>query len=157
MALVVDSLTGPLTTFFETPPEGFDNCAAEWARIMFDYSITLTPAVVPPLAAKEVLFSALESIFISGAASPGSSAATAFGMESAFLSFAISLGTGIIPPFTFTPANAPPGLIGFAGLLGLPYPATAEAAATGVGNAIHSWMLTGSAVNPAGPTTVPWT
>jgi hypothetical protein len=74
-------------------------------------------------------------------------------METAFASFASTVGTGMAPAFIATP---PPGAVGFAAQFAGPYPETHADAGDQIGSLIDTWMRTGTAVPSGGGSPVPW-
>ena len=157
MALVAASLVGNLSGIFESPPLTVEGCAEAWAEAMFSYSALLTPPVSPPVAAQAALTTQLVSIFSAATSAPVDPNVAALRMEEAWYTFAVSLGAGMLPPFTASPANIPLlGGVGFSTLFE-ERPDTTLEAAQNVGNAIDSWMRTGTAVNSTTSVTVPWT
>ena len=120
-------------------------CAADWASAISSYAAAVVPASTTVAAAAATLQTALISAFNSGAASAP--------METAFLTFATTVGGGMAPAFVAVP---PPSPVGFAGLFSTPYPSTHSAAATGVKNAIDAWAKTGTATPSGGGSPVNW-
>jgi len=155
MPLVRDDLKDALVSLFLAPPVDFEGCAESWANALASYSETMSPLLVAsPEPARIVLKASLLSAF----SNPANSAdVTSTAMETAWRTFAIALGASIAPPFTSTPVNVPPGLVGFRLLFLIdPFPETHDAAADAVAGAIHSWMLTGTATNTTTGATIPW-
>lgn len=148
MALIQSNLENALTSFFEDPPETAALCARKWAEAMSDYALPIIPPTTTAVAASEALAAALTPIF----ATSLTAAVTSAGMEAAWLVFATSLGTGMLPTWAATP---PAGLVGFSGLFAA-RPLTHREAAANFALSIHLWMTTGTAVNVGTGATVNW-
>lgn len=149
MPLIQSNLEDALTSFFEDPPETAPLCAEQWADAMKNYVLPIVPPSTTAEPASLALSAALTPIFETSL----SASVTAIGMETAWLAFATSLGLGMAPAWVATP---PPGLIGFLSLFTAPPPLTHREAAANFSNAIHIWMLTGTAVNSSSGATVSW-
>lgn len=150
MPLDPASLTTGLTGLFSDPPSTAAECAAEWASSMKDYAIAIIPASTTVETAAQVLETNLTGIFETSL----DENVTAVQMETAFLTFATSVGAGMQPAYTATP---PPGLIDFATLFSARPETHAQAASDFVGK-IDPWMRTGTAkLNSPPMNTVNWT
>jgi hypothetical protein len=149
MPLIQSNLENALASFFDDPPETAALCAENWADAMRDYALPIVPPSTTAAAAALALSAALTPIFETSL----SPSVTAIGMETAWLAFATSLGSGMAPGWVSTP---PPGLIGFLALFSAPPPSTAQEAASNFSNAIHIWMSTGIAVNSTSGASVNW-
>ena len=114
---------------------------------MGSYTSSIVPPSTTVAAAQGTLQTALASAFAAPNAAPA--------MESAFTTFATSVGLGMAGAgFASTP---PPGPVGFATLFSGPKPETHSAAALQISNAIDAWMRTGIATLVAPPNTPqPW-
>lgn len=146
MPLDLPGLTSDLQDLFTSPPATREDCAQAWADAMASYAEGIVPPSAAVAGAAATLAGALVTAFGSAAAAPG--------MESAFASFAVTVGGGMVG-YTPTP---PPSPVGFASqFAGGPQP-TQAAAADAFANLIHGWLTTGSSVLIAPPNTVtPWT
>lgn len=118
--------------------------ASAWASAMGTYATAIVPASTAVAAASAAMVGGLSGFNVAGAA--------AGKLEAAFATFAASVGTGMAPAFVATP---PAGIVGFASLFGSTY-ATHNAAATAIGNAIDSWMRTGTATPSGGGSPIAW-
>lgn len=146
MPLVSAALQADLEDLMANPGATAAACAALWAGAFGSYAASVVPASTTVPAAQTALQSALAAAF----ATPSAVAA----MDSAFTAAAVTIAGGMAPAFAGVP---PPSPIGWAALLAEPYSATHAEAATKVANAIHAWMLTGTATLVAPPNTpVPW-
>jgi hypothetical protein len=144
MALNVVGLESDLAELFADPPATIALCAQAWASAMQAYASGIIPASVTVTAAAATLQSSLVSAF-------GSQGGAAALMETAFAAFAVTVGGGMAG-FVATP---PPAPVGFA-TLGSAQPDTHSGAAEDWAQAIHSWMITGSATPTIGGPPVLW-
>lgn len=149
MPLIQSNLENSLASFFEDPPETASLCAQEWANAMRDYTLPIIPASTTVAAAAEVLALTLTPLFETSL----TPSITALGMETAWMIFATTVGTGMTPAFVSTP---PVGVIGFLGLFDRPPPSTHREAAADFARSIHLWMLTGLGTNSASGAVVNW-
>lgn len=150
MALDTDALTSELLTLFSAPPTTAAECADQWASAMQSFSENIIPVSTTVAAAASTLATTLTTIFETSV----DRASTAAQMESAFLTFATSVGAGMQPTYTALP---PPGAVGFATLFTL-LPLTADEAVNNFVSAIDPWMKTGTATRNSAPfDTVSWT
>lgn len=119
-------------------------CAQAWADAAEAWADGIVPVSTTVSAAAATLASALDAAF-------GSSTVAA-SMESAFLAFATTVGSGMAG---YTPVP-PPGPIGFATMF-LTNESTRQAGVNKVANALDTWMRTGTGTLIAPPNTVvPW-
>lgn len=144
MALDDSGLESDLEDLFGDPPATIAACAAAWADAIEQYASGVVPASTTVTTAAATLETALVSAF-------GSSGGAAALMETAFATFAASVGGGMAG-FVPTP---PPDLVGFA-LLGAEQPETHADAAGDWAEAIHAWMTTGTATPSIGGSPVTW-
>lgn len=122
--------------------------AAAWASAVGAYAAGVFPASTTIAAATAGLQSALADAF-----AEEEPADVMAGIESAFGDFADMIALGMAVAYT---GAAPAGEVGFADLLDEPTD-DASAAAEAVADAIHAWMLTGTATLNSPPGTVsPW-
>jgi len=143
MPLVAATLKSALESCFADPPPNAAGCAQSWASAMGSYA----GAIVPPSTTIPAAQSALQTALASAFAAPNAAPA----MESAFSSFAVTVGTGMAAAgFAATP---PPSPIGLAALFSGPKPATHSDAALQISNAIDTWLRTGIATLVAPPNT----
>lgn len=148
MPLDSPGLEADLESLFAAPPATSALCAQAWADAVEGYSSGIVPASTTVTASAAALATALGSAFTGS-----DKTATAAAMESAFATFAASVGAGMAG-YTPTP---PPGSLGFAALMEEPFPETHADAATVWADAIHAWMTTGIGTLIAPPNTVvPW-
>ena len=145
MPLDTTKLYDGLLDVASSPGPDIASCAQQWADAMKEYASAIVPASTAVNAAAAALKTALEGAFAAGAAPPG--------METAFATFATSVGAGMAPAFVATPPSGP---VGFATQFAKPFPATHEAAATALSGLINTWMKSGTATPPGG-TPVNWT
>lgn len=147
MPLVAATLKTALESCFASPPPGASGCAQAWADAMGSYAGAVVPPSTTISAAKSTLQAALTAAFSAPNAAPA--------MESAFTSFAATVGLGMAGAgFAATP---PPGPVGLAVLFSGPKPPTHSAAALQISSAIDTWMRTGIATLIAPPNTPqPW-
>lgn len=145
MPLNESALSGGLTSLFSNPPPSAAACAEQWASATQSWASGIVPASTTVASAAATLRSSLASAF----GVPDSAQA----MESAFATFAASVGAGMTG-FVPTP---PPAPIGFASQFSGPKPATASDAAHAISTRIDTWMRTGLSTLIAPPNTVtPW-
>jgi len=145
MSLNAAGLKSDLAALAASPPATVAACAQAWADAVEAYCAGIVPASTTVSAAAATLVGALTTAFEAEAAAPG--------MESAFASFASTVGGGMAPAFVATP---PPAPVGFAAQFAGAFPATHAQAGEEIGGLIHDWMVTGSAVPAAGGAAVPW-
>lgn len=146
MPLNPSALSGGLASLFASPPPDAAACGNSWADAVQGWASGIVPPSTTVSAAVPALAGALISAF--------SHADSASDMESAFASFAATVGGGMAG-YVPTP---PAGPVGFASLFGGPKPATADAAANAIANLIDTWMRTGLSTLIAPPNTpVFWT
>jgi hypothetical protein len=155
MPLAPSTLQSDLAAFFAAPPvvmAGDDvdytssrsACASEWADAMTSYAAAVVPASTTVAAASAVLLSSLASAF----ATPSAAAA----VDTAFQTWAASVGAGMAPAFVAVPPPSPPG---FAAGLGTTQASHGAAAAYWSG-LIDTWCRTGTATPSGGGSAVPW-
>ncbi len=154
MPLDTPGLTSGLTTLFSGPPSGFDGCAEEWGDVVESYSTDIVPISTAVAAAVATLKTDLEAAFRAGQAD-GTGVVLASQLETAFATFAATVGVGMLPLFSATP---PPGLVGWLpALQETPFPETHAIAANKYSSLIDTWMRTGTATRTVSPfDTVPW-
>lgn len=139
------TLASDIQSATESPGDTAAACAQTWATLMGAYFTGVTPPSTAVSAAQATLQASLVSAF---ASAPGAGLAL---METAFLAFATTIGTGMAPAFIAVPPVLP---VGFAGLA----PAeTAGEAASNLANLISTWAQTGTATPAVGGSPVPWT
>lgn len=148
MPLIQPALESSLLPLFQNPPSSASSCAQSWGQALAAYSSSVFPVSSTSIAASELLSLSLSSIFETSQ----SSEVTAAGMESAFLSFAVLLGGGMLPGWVATP---PAGLVGFSTLFSA-RPLTHAEAVSSFASRIHLWMLTGTATQVGTGTVVSW-
>lgn len=148
MPLGPSTLAQQLSSIAENPPPSSAACGQAWANAVGAYAASVVPPSTTVSAATSTLAGALAGAFASPAAAPG--------METAFLSFATTLGLGMAGAgFTGAPPVAP---VGFAPQFAGPKPLTHDAAAQTLATLIDTWMKTGIATLIAPPNTPqPWT
>lgn len=145
MPLAIAALQSGLLSVASDPPGGPTDCAAAWADAVSAWAAGIVPPSSAVAAAAGVLEGALASAFQTTNAAPL--------MESAFLTFATSVGGGMAG-YVPTPPVAP---IGFATEFAPPYPASHAEAAANIASLIDTWMRTGIATLAVPPNTVlPW-
>ncbi|MEQ9075558.1 MAG: hypothetical protein RLP09_17005 [Sandaracinaceae bacterium] len=144
MPLDLPVLTAELQAVAAEPPSTVAECAASWAAAAGDHALGVVPASSTVAVAASALEAALVTAFSAGAAAPG--------METAFASFAVTIGGGMAG-FVPTP---PAGPVGFATQFAGPKPATHAAAAGAVAALIDTWMRTGTATPSGGGAPVSW-
>jgi len=145
MALDPDGLEADLASLAASGFGDTASAAQAWADAVESYAAAIIPASTTVSTAAATLKGALQTAFDSGAA--------AGGMETAFASFASTVGTGMAPSFTATP---PPGEVGFASQFAGTHPETHAAAGAQVASLIDAWMKTGTATPSAGGSPVNW-
>ncbi len=145
MALNLAALTSGIQSVCADPADSAGGCAQAWADAMGDYAATVVPPSTTVVLAKQALAAALAGAFASPTAAPG--------MESAFATFAVSVGAGMAPAFVAAP---PPSPVGFASLFAQPPPATHAAAAAALAARVQAWMVTATATPAAGGAPIPW-
>jgi hypothetical protein len=146
MPLNASALSSGLASLFSNPPPSAAACAEQRASAAQSWAAGIVPPSAAVAAAKSALQSALAGAFGAPNAAPA--------MESAFASFAVTVGGGMAG-YVPTP---PAGPVGFAAQFDGPKPATANAAASAIASKIDVWMKTGIATLVAPPNTVvPWT
>jgi hypothetical protein len=122
--------------------------AEKWAEAMQTYVAFIVPAATPLSIATAGVALEIE-LEVAFATEDAASA-----METAFLNFATTVGSGMAPPFIATP---PPNPVGFATLFAAsPPPATHAEGAQDFTDAIDAWMKTGTAVPSGGGPPVFW-
>lgn len=141
------ALSSGLEAVASDPPGGPSACADAWADAVESWATGIVPASTTVALAAATLAGALTAAFESGAA--------AAPMETAFVTFAASVGAGMAAAgYTATP---PPAQVGFSAQFSGPYPPSHAVAADAVTNLIDAWMRTGLATLAAPPNTVvPW-
>lgn len=152
MPLNKAALQSDLLDLFESPPDSAEGCAAAWGDAVESHATDVFPESSTVTAAANVLAATLANLFVTE--TPVSNAASfAAKMETAFLTYATAVGAGMSPAYTATP---PAGSVGFYSLF-LTARGTAEEAASDFADAIHAWMLTGTATQTTSPfSTVNW-
>ncbi len=145
MPLNVAGLQSALSAQFASPASSSPGCAQQWADAMRDYALAIVPPSASNAGAASALNAALAAAFATPAAAPA--------MESAFASFAATLGAGMAPAFVSVP---PPRPVGFAAQFAA-QPPTHQAAAAAIAGLIDSWMRVGTATPSVGGPPVPWT
>lgn len=144
MPLNYPLLVERLNSLFTSPPSTIEECAQLWASAIRDYSLTISPPTTTVLAASQALVPLLVSAFRTTNAQPG--------MAQAFAAWAGILGSGMAPTFASTPPVVP---INFSSVFAS-QSATHLEAAQKFALVIHSWVLTGIAVNTVSGATVNW-
>lgn len=145
MPLDPDGLKSDLESLASDTHDDNASAAQAWADAVEAYAAAIVPASTTVSAAAETLSGALTTAFESGdAAGP---------METAFATFAATVGTGMAPAFTATP---PPGEVGFASQFAGAHPETHADAGDQVGALIDAWMKTGTATPSGGGSPVNW-
>lgn len=145
MALDPSGLTADLTANFATPGATYAACGQQWADAMQAYATGIVPASTTVTTAAATLASDLAAAFALADAIPS--------METAFATFAATVGLGMAPAFTAVP---PPGAAGFAAQFGGGHPVTHADAASAISGIIDTWMRTGTATPSGGGAPVPW-
>lgn len=143
MSLDPAGLKTDIEALASSPPATIALCATAWADAMGAYAADVVPASTTVASATATLDAALALAFDNT-----DEATTAAAMETAFATFATSVGAGMAPAFVATP---PPGLVGFAALMVPPFPSTHSEAAEDVRDIIDAWMKTGLAQAAGGP------
>jgi hypothetical protein len=155
MPLSPSSLQSELAALFANPPVVMDGddvdypasrlaCAQAWADAMTAYASAVVPASATMVSASFTLVTLLASAFATGSAGAA--------VDSAFQSWAASLGVGMGPAFVAVPPPSPPG---FAAGLGTAQASHASAAAYWAG-LIDSWARTATATPAGGGAPAPW-
>jgi hypothetical protein len=145
MPLDTTELFDGLLDVAANPGPDIPTCAQQWADAVEAYATAIVPASTTVSTAASALKSDLEVAF----AVPLGAAPL---METAFATFATTVGTGMAPAFTATP---PPGPVGFATQFAL-FPATHALAATALTNLIDAWAKTGTATPSGGGSPQNW-
>jgi hypothetical protein len=147
MPLVAATLQSGLQSAFASPAPDYAGCAQAWANAVGSYAAAIAPPSATVAAAQSALSGALASAFAAPNAVPG--------MESAFASFAATIGAGMAGAgFSAIP---PPAPVGFGPQFAGPKPATHADAAGQIAALVDAWMHTGIAVLIAPPNTPqPW-
>lgn len=152
MALVSDIFKSGLGKTFDTEnpqfvefPSSLADAAEKWADAFDKYASQVTPPSTTATQAKQVF----KSTFLTIQGSNGPAV-----LPQCFAAYAAVLSTGMQPAFTGTPpvgtpilASIPP--IGLAG-------AKASVCIDMIATIVHSWMLTGIAINNSSGVAVTW-
>jgi len=139
MPLAKSALKSALQSLAENPPSTAAECAAQWASGMTAYAV----AIVPPSTTVAAAASALQAALASAFSPPDASGA----METAFLTFATTVASGMSPAFVGVPPVNP---VGFSAQFAASKPDTAADGADAFADLIDTWMKTGQA-SPASP------
>jgi hypothetical protein len=152
MALNPSQLQTDLQAVFANPSITPATLGGQWGTAFTTYATGIVPVSTTVAAAGTTLASSLASVF----SSQGSASSKASAMESAFLTWATSVGAGMVG-YVPTP---PSGLIGFLAEMSKDpedWATTHAAAALLWKNKFHAWMTTGFSTLIALPNTVvPW-
>ena len=147
MPLLKAALNQGLPAAEDAPyPDSVAAAANAWATAVQGWAAGILPPSTTVAAAVSALEPQLVAAFSSGdAAGP---------MDSAFVSFAVVLGAGMLPAYLATPPAGPPG---FASIFAQPAPETRAEGVERVAALLDSWMRTGTAQLVLPPKTVtPW-
>jgi hypothetical protein len=146
MPLALPALKQGLERTFAGPGATAPLCAQGWADAVSAYTAAIVPPSTTVTAAALALSGALGTAFLAPNAVPS--------MEAAFAAFGAAVGLGMA---SFAPIP-PAGPVGFASLFSAAQPATHAEAAARIGDAIHTWLTTGTStlLIPPGSPPVTW-
>lgn len=141
MALNPSGAKTTLGNLFSNPVEDEASAIVEWGGAIE----TLTTAVVPASTTVAAAAATLETALVGFNASNAAQAK----LESALVTFAATVGTGMAPAFTATPPVAPVGIT-------FPEEDDAQTAADAIIDTINTWLKTGTATPSGGGSPVNW-
>jgi len=144
MALDKDALAAGMKSISDNPPTSHEGAAGLWRTEIIDYVSAVVPVTALLPTDEEAFESSLATAFASEDAVPG--------METAFTTLGVAIGTGMAPAFTAVP---PAGPVGWATLFSGTTDDTQEAA-DNIATAIDDWMKTGTATPSGGGSPVNW-